>query len=110
MMTTAVKSFLCIALLCGLFGLNAHGAAKKLPPATRGKVIDVNAAAKTITLEAAPSAPPQKCVLNDLSTVEIDNQSVTIQKIKPGLWIRSMRLDSSTPPVVEDLDLTTKRQ
>jgi len=69
--------------------------------------VAVDAKAKTITLEPSPGAAPVKCVLDDQSTVEVDDKTVTLAQIKNGLWIRSIRLDSSTPPLVEDLDLTT---
>ena len=110
-MTFATKLLLCLVLLSGSFTADAAAAAAKktLPPSTRGSVVSVDAAGMTVTIEAAPGAPPQKCVLNDFSTVEINNKNVTIKQIKSGLWIRSVRLDSSTPPVVEDLDLITAR-
>ena len=100
---------LCLLLLSGILTVEAAAPVKKLPPSTRGSVLSVDPASKTLTIEAAPGAPPQKCVLNDFSTVEINNKNVTIKEIKAGLWIRSVRLDSSTPPVVEDLDLVTAR-
>jgi len=87
----------------------AATAKKTLPPSTRGSVLSVDLTGKTVTIEAAPGAAPQKCALNDFSTFEINNKNVTIKELKAGLWIRSVRLDSSTPPVVEDLDLITAR-
>jgi hypothetical protein len=110
-MTFATRLLLWLVLLSGIFTANAAAAAAKKtsPPATRGTVVSVDPAGKTVTIEAAPGAAPQKCVLNDFSTVEINNKSVTIKQIKAGLWIRSVRLDSSSPPVVEDLDLITAR-
>ena len=82
-------------------------AKKKAPDPTRGKIIAVDIKEQSITIEASPGADPQKCVFNDLSTIEINNKTSTPKQLKAGLWIRSFRLDSSTPPVVEDLDLTT---
>jgi hypothetical protein len=100
-MTFTIRLLLCLVLLSGILTTEAlAAAAKKLPPSTRGSIQSV---------EAAPGSAPQKCVLNDFSTVEINDKSATIKQIKAGLWIRSVRLDSSTPPVVEDLDLITAR-
>ncbi len=107
MMTNTAKSILCLTLLIGMLGLNAFGDAKK-PAPTRGRVIAVDLAAKQLTLESSPGSAPQKCVVTDQSTIEINNKTSTLKQVKNGLWIRSMRLDSSSPPVVEDLDLTTK--
>jgi hypothetical protein len=107
MVTILTRVVFCALLLSATLGLNAHGAAKKAPPPTRGKIISVDAKSNTIVIEAAPGAPQQTCVLNDQSTVEVNNKSVTPKQLKAGLYIRSVRLDSSTPPVVEDLDLTT---
>jgi hypothetical protein len=109
-MTFTTRSLLCLLLLSGILTVEASAApAKKLPPSTRGSVLSVDLAAKTVTLEAAPGAAPQKCLFNDFSTVEINNKNATFKQVKAGLWIRSVRLDSSTPPVVEDLDLITAR-
>jgi hypothetical protein len=109
-MTFTIRLLLCLVLLSGILTTEAlAAAAKKLPPSTRGSIQSVDLAAKTVTIEAAPGSAPQKCVLNDFSTVEINDKSATIKQIKAGLWIRSVRLDSSTPPVVEDLDLITAR-
>ena len=100
--------FLCLLLLVTVASLDAVSAATtKPPPSTRGKVLAVDAKAMTVTLEPSPGSAPVKCVFDDQSTVEINDQSATIKQIKTGLHIRSMRLDSSTPPVVEDLDLTS---
>ena len=102
------RLFLCLLILVTIPSLDAVTAAtNKPPPSTRGRVLAVDAAAKTVTLEPSPGSAPVKCVFDDQSTVEINDQSATIKQIKAGLHIRSIRLDSSTPPVVEDLDLTS---
>ena len=109
-MTFTTRHLLCWVLLFGILTAEASAApAKKLPPSTRGSIVSVDVAGKTVTIEAAPGSAPQKCVWNDFSTVEINDKSATLKQIKTGLWIRSVRLDSSTPPVVEDLDLITAR-
>jgi hypothetical protein len=89
--------------------LNTDAATKKpVAPITRGKIISVDLKTNMVTLEAAPGQPPQQCVLNDQSTVEVNDKTVTPKQIKTGLYIRSVRLDSSNPPVIEDIDLTNK--
>jgi hypothetical protein len=109
-MTFTTRLLLCLVLISAMTTAAAAApAAKKLPPSTRGSIQSVDLAGKTVTIEAAPGSAPQKCLLNDFSTVEINNKNVTIKEIKAGLWIRSVRLDSSSPPVVEDLDLITAR-
>jgi len=109
-MAFTTKLVLCLLLLAGIFLADVSAAAPKktAPPSTRGKVVSVDVAGKSITIEAAPGAPPQKCAVNDFSTIEINNKTSTIKQVKSGLFIRSVRLDTSTPPVVEDLDLTTR--
>jgi hypothetical protein len=108
-MTFTTRLLLCLALISGIITAQAAAPAKKLPPSTRGSIVSVDLSDNSVTIEAAPGAPPQKCVLNDFSTVEINDKNVTIKQIKAGLWIRSVRLDSSSPPVIEDLDLITAR-
>ncbi len=94
--------------MVGVDGVDGVAApAKKVPPATRGKVVAVDAKAKTVTLEPGPGAPPVQCVFDDQSTVEINDKDAKLGQVKAGLYVRSLRLDSSTPPVVQDLDLTT---
>ncbi len=98
---------LLLLLLC-LLPPDASAKAKKddAPP-TRGNVAAVDIKANTISLVLYPGDAPVTCVINDQSTIEVNDKSVTLKQVRKGLWIRSARLDSSTPPVVEDLDLTS---
>jgi hypothetical protein len=103
------RILLCLLLVVFFSSAKSVAApAKTPPPATRGKVLAVDAKAKTVTLEPGPGAPPVQCVFDDQSTIEINDKDSTVAQVKKGLYIRSLRLDSSTPPVVQDLDLTSK--
>lgn len=62
-----------------------------------------------VTAQLTPKGKPISFTFNDQSTIEINGKSATVRQLKAGLWVRSIQLDSSSPPVVEDLDLTSAR-
>jgi hypothetical protein len=102
------RSVLGLLLLLCLLPPGAWASAKKdAGSPTRGNVAAVDVKANTISLVLYPGDPPVTCVVNDQTTIEVNDKSVTLKQVRKGLWIRSVRLDSSTPPVVEDLDLTS---
>jgi predicted PilT family ATPase len=61
----------------------------------------------TVTAQLEKGAKPIAFSIDSQSSVEIDDKPATIKQIRTGLWVRSIRLSYGTPPVVEDLDLTS---
>ncbi len=98
-----------VFLLLIFSGVSAIGdAAKKLPPSTRGKITNVDLSALTVTAQLESGAAPVAFTFNDRSTIEINGRSATVKQIQVGFVVRSIRLSSDTPPIVEDLDLAGK--
>ncbi len=96
-----------LLLVFSVLTLAASAATKTPPPPTRGKITNVDQSSMTVTAQLTPGAKPITFTVNDQSTIEINDKSSTIKQLKPGLFIRSIRLDSGSPPSVEDLDLTS---
>ncbi len=75
------------------------------PPPTRGKIVRVDTANLSVTIQFSIKGSSHTYPLVPQCTIELSGNEAKLKDIKPGLFIRSMRLDSGAPTSLEDLDV-----
>ena len=77
------------------------------PPPTRGKIVRVDLANLAVTIQFNVHGGPHTYPLVPECRIEINGWAAKVKDLKPGLFIRSLRLDFDTPAGLEDLDVVS---
>jgi hypothetical protein len=104
-----MQSALCLFILPVVLISDGMAAKAKWtpPPPTRGKIVRVDIANLSVTIQLNVKGSPHTYPLVPECTIEINGYVKKLQDLKPGLFIRSLRLDFSTPASLEDLDVVS---